>query len=96
MSDITIVQAHAMSADAARAALQKVADEMAADFDVASNWEGDTLVFKRTGLSGTVALTDGSAQLDMTLGIMLKSFAPKIQEKLAGNMKKVFGVAGTA
>jgi putative polyhydroxyalkanoate system protein len=90
MADITIVQPHRLSPAEARAAVQKVADEMAADYDVMSEWQGDVLAFKRIGVSGTLALAEGSAQLDMALGIMLKPFAPKIREKVAGNMEKVF------
>ena len=39
---------------------------------------------------GTLTLLDQQAQLDITLGLLLKSFAPKIEEKVAMNMQKVF------
>lgn len=93
MTDITIVQPHRMSMQDARAAIQKVADEMTADYEMTCEWQGDVLTFKRTGVSGTLALADGSAKLDMKLGIFLRSFAPKIREKVAGNMMKVFHAA---
>lgn len=93
MTDITIVQPHQLSMAEARAAVQKAADEMTADYEMACEWRDDVLVFKRTGVSGTVALVDGSAQLDMKLGIFLRSFAPKIREKVAGNMAKMFHAA---
>ena len=92
MADITIIQTHAMSMDQARAAAQKVADQMAADYEMSSEWQGDVLAFKRTGFSGTLALADGQAQLDLNLGIMLKGFAKKIEEQVTKNMAKVFGV----
>jgi len=50
------------------------------------------LSFKRTGFSVTLALTQGSAQLDITLGIMLKGFSKKIEEQVTKNMAKVFEV----
>lgn len=90
MSDITIVQEHELSEAEARSAVQKVADQMAAEFDMESRWEGDVLAFQRIGVSGRLALQPGQAQLDINLGIMLKAFAPKIREKVAGNMQKVF------
>ena len=37
MADITIVQTHALSMDDARAAAQKVADQMQADYEM--SWE---------------------------------------------------------
>ena len=92
MADITIIQTHAMSMDQARAAAQKVADQMAADYEMSSEWQGDVLAFKRTGFSGTLALTEGQAQLELNLGIMLKGFAKKIEEQVTKNIATVFGV----
>ena len=90
MADITIIQDHAMGMDDARAAAQKVADQMVIDYEMVAEWQDDVLSFKRTGFSGTLALTQGSAQLDITLGIMLKGFSKKIEEQVTKNMAKVF------
>ena len=92
MADITIVQAHELSMDDARAAAQKVADQMQADYEMSWEWQGDVLAFKRTGFSGTLALDEGKATLELSLGIMLKGFAKKIEEQVTKNMAKVFGV----
>ena len=92
MADITIIQDHAMGMDDARAAAQKVADQMVIDYEMVAEWQDDVLSFKRTGFSGTLALTQGSAKLDITLGIMLKGFSKKIEEQVTKNMAKVFEV----
>ncbi len=92
MANITIVQEHALSMDDARAAAQKVADQMQADYEMRWQWQGDVLAFDRTGFSGTLALGDGRATLELTLGIMLRSFSKKIEEQVTKNMAKVFGV----
>ena len=90
MADITLVEDHALSMDDARNAAQKVADQMTADYEMACSWEGDVLAFKRSGVSGTLALTEGRAQLDVTLGFMLKGFRKKIEEQVGRNMHKLF------
>lgn len=90
MADITIRQSHQLSAKKARAAAEKVADEMATEFEMAIDWEGDVMNFKRSGVSGTLTLLQSEAQLDITLGFMLKAFAPKIEEQVGRNMAKVF------
>lgn len=90
MADITIRQVHALSAARARAAAEKVADEMATEFEMAIEWEGDVLRFKRSGVSGLLTLLDREAQLEITLGFLLRAFAPQIQEKVSHNMAKVF------
>jgi hypothetical protein len=50
------------------------------------------LAFKRSGFSGTLALAEGEATLELSLGIMLRGFAKKIEEQVTKNMAKVFGV----
>ncbi len=90
MSDITLVEKHALTMVQAREVAQQVADQMQADYEVGYAWEGDVLSFKRSGVSGTLALTEGQAQLDITLGFMLKGFRKKIEEQVGRNMHKLF------
>ncbi|GAA4018395.1 polyhydroxyalkanoic acid system family protein [Actimicrobium antarcticum] len=92
MADISIIQSHQMSKASAMAAAQSVADKMASDYDITSTWEGNVLSFNRSGVAGTLAIDDTEARLDITLGFMLKSFAPIIQEKVTRNMAKVFAI----
>ncbi len=95
MSDITLVENHTLTMVQAREVAQQVADQMQADYEVGYAWEGDVLSFKRSGVSGTLALSDGRAQLDITLGFMLKGFRKKIEEQVGRNMHKLFS-AGAA
>jgi putative polyhydroxyalkanoate system protein len=90
MADISIKQQHKLPHEKAKDAAQRVADQMVEEFDMTAQWEGDVLSFKRSGVSGTLALNDSEAQLDVTLSAMLKAFAPKIEEQLTKNMQKVF------
>ena len=55
-----------------------------------AEWNGDVLSFKRSGVSGTLALSENQAQLTIALGFMLKGFASKIEEQVSKNMQKVF------
>ena len=90
MADITIIHDHTLSMTGAREAAQKVADQMVADYEMVATWDGDVLTFKRSGVSGTLALEENRAQLDIELGFMLKACAPKIEEQVSRNMQKVF------
>jgi hypothetical protein len=90
MADFTIVQQHSLSMEGARAAAQKVADQMAVDYEMTHQWVGDVLEFKRSGFSGALALSEGSVQLEVVLGFMLRGFAKKIEEQVSKNMNKVF------
>lgn len=90
MADISITQAHKLTHKKAKAAAQKVADQLAEEYDLEMEWEGDVLSFKRSGVHGTLEVRAKDAQLDMTLGFMLRVFSATIEEHVAKNMKKVF------
>ncbi|HEV2610074.1 MAG TPA: polyhydroxyalkanoic acid system family protein [Noviherbaspirillum sp.] len=90
MADIIVCQTHKLPRNMAKAAAQKVADQMSQEYDMASEWDGDVLVFKRTGVSGTLALLDNEAQLQIKLGFLFKGFASTIESKVTEKMKRVF------
>ncbi|RZI41311.1 polyhydroxyalkanoic acid system protein [Herbaspirillum sp. HC18] len=90
MADISITHAHKLTHKKAKAAAQKVADQMAEEYDMSSEWDGDVLVFKRTGVAGKLTLSDSKVHLEISLGFLFKAFAPTIKEKVAAKMKKVF------
>ena len=89
--DISIRQAHKLSHKKAHAAAQKVVDQLVEEYELAIQWEGNVLFFKRSGVSGTLALHEKEVHLEITLGFLLKAFAPKISAQVEKNMKKVFG-----
>jgi putative polyhydroxyalkanoate system protein len=93
MSDIHIVQQHGLSNDAARAAAQKVADKMAAEYGLDCRWDGDVLRFERSGVEGALTLGDQCAAMRIKLGFFASAFASAIEVKVTENMRKVFGGA---
>jgi putative polyhydroxyalkanoate system protein len=90
MADISITQAHKLTHTKAKAAAQKVADKLAEDYDMSSDWDGDVLLFERSGVSGSLTLFDKEAKLEIRLGFLLKAFAAAIEEKVAAKMAKAF------
>jgi putative polyhydroxyalkanoate system protein len=90
VADIIIKQPHQLSVENAKDAAQKIADRMAAEYDMTATWDGNMLNFERSGLSGTLVLHEKEAQLDVTLGFLFKAFSAKLEEKMAQQMKKVF------
>lgn len=90
MADIRITQAHKLPHKKAKAAAQKVADQIAEEYDVTSEWDGDVLKFKRSGVSGRLTISEKEAHIEISLGFLFKAFAHVIEEKVAIKMKKVF------
>jgi putative polyhydroxyalkanoate system protein len=90
MADISITQVHRLSHESARDAAQKIAEQIAEEYDMALEWVGDVLYFRRSGVSCSLTLEDRVAYLEIKLGFLLKAFAPTIEEKVGAKMKKVF------
>lgn len=90
MADISIKQAHKLPHKKAKAAAQKVADQMAEEYEMNSEWDGDVLKFKRSGVSGKLVVSEKEAHLEISLGFLFKAFTSTIEEKVSAKMKKVF------
>jgi putative polyhydroxyalkanoate system protein len=90
MADINITQKHALPHTKAKAAAQKIADKLAQQYDMESEWDGDVLMFKRSGVTGKLAVYEAEAQLEITLGFLFKAFSGKIEEEVGKNLRKVF------
>ncbi len=80
----------------AREAADRFADELAEKFDLASEWTGDTLHFKRAGVSGTLALSKGEVAINAKLGILLSAFRATFETHIQNNLDRVFGPAAPA
>ncbi|MEZ5741598.1 MAG: polyhydroxyalkanoic acid system family protein [Burkholderiaceae bacterium] len=91
MADLQFERAHGLGLAGAREAAQRVADEMAAKYEVSSQWEGDVLHFRRSGVQGTLAVSDDLIRLQARLGALLGAFVPRIQARLSENFDQYFG-----
>ena len=94
MADIHIRRAHSMQLKKARAATEDFAKRLNEKFDLQSEWDGDTLHFERSGVSGALALTKDSVTIDLTLGFLLSAFAGKMEGHIKDNLDQLFGKAG--
>ncbi|MES2150974.1 MAG: polyhydroxyalkanoic acid system family protein [Pseudomonadota bacterium] len=93
MAEISIVQEHRLTPQKARDAAQKVAEKLAQDYDLEWEWEGDVLLFERSGVQGSLTLEAKQAEIFIKLGFLMSAFATTIEAKVAENMRKVFGAA---
>jgi putative polyhydroxyalkanoate system protein len=91
MADIEVQRDHSLGLKKAKAAAQKVADEMAENFDMESEWEGNTLHFSRSGVTGELTVTKNSVQMNAKLGFLLSAFKPKIEAQIEKNFEEYFG-----
>ncbi len=82
MSDIELVKRHSLSIAKARALVQKAADDLTEKYDLTSEWDADTLRFRRQGVDGRMQVTDTEIRLDVTLGFLLKAFKGRLLEHI--------------
>ena len=90
MATITFERAHHMGLDDARAATQRIADEMRSDYGVDSRWEGDALVFTRSGLSGVLNVSADTIRLEAKLGFLFSTYKARIAEHLDRNFSQYY------
>jgi putative polyhydroxyalkanoate system protein len=90
MADIELQRDHALGLKKAKAAAQKVADEMAESFDMESEWEGNVLHFSRSGVTGQMTVTKTSVEMNAKLGFLLAAFKSKIEAQIEKNFDKYF------
>ena len=89
MSDIKLVRSHSLAITKAKALAQKAADDLAAAYDLSSEWHGNTLRFHRWGVDGQMQVTEKEIRLDVTLGFLLKAFKARFVENIERNFDKL-------
>jgi len=82
MSDIDVVRPHSRSVAEARQIVEDLITKMAKDYDLKHAWEGDTLKFERSGLSGQMAISPQDVHITAKLGMLLKPLKGRIEKEI--------------
>ncbi len=90
MSEIHLHRKHKLGLKKAREAAQKVADDMAEAFDMESEWNGNSLHFSRSGVTGLLKVSKDRVVLDAQLGFLLAAFKHRIEERLEKEFDRYF------
>jgi len=65
---------------AVRKEVQNLADKLSKDLSAKYNWEGDRLVFKRSGASGHIDITESAVNIEIKLSMVLTPLKGKIEK----------------
>ena len=87
MSDIHFVCRHNLPLVEARRKVQLAADELGEEYDLQSEWDGDTLRFSRSGVQGAMTVTATDVTLEVKLGFLLRPFKAKFEEHIERNLE---------
>ena len=81
MADIDLRHAHSLNREEARAATQKIAEELEQKMNASHHWDGDVLRFDRSGAQGHITVAQDEVHVVMKLGWMLKPLRGQIRQE---------------
>ncbi|MCP5265045.1 MAG: polyhydroxyalkanoic acid system family protein [Burkholderiaceae bacterium] len=91
MSSLSLTRKHKLGIKRARQAASRVAAELDEAFGMHSEWDGNTLRFTRSGVTGTLVVSKDSVRLDAKLGLLLAAFKSRIEAQVHHNFDEYFG-----
>lgn len=91
MASIDIRRPHDRSMQEARAAVERVAEKIAAKFGIRHRWDGDALDFQGSGVHGRITLARKQVHLAATLGFPVSMFRSSIEAEIHDYLDREFG-----
>ncbi len=86
MSEIKFKRTHHLPLKDAKKIAQKAADDLGQEYDLVSEWEGDTLHFHRSGVDGHMHVTTSHIDLNVKLGFLLRPFRSAFEHHIERNL----------
>ncbi len=91
MPSIDISRAHDKPLAEARKSVERLAKQIAKRFDVEYAWEGDVLIFERSGVSGEISVSKGKVRVKAQLGFLLMAIQPAVEREIHKQLEDEFG-----
>lgn len=79
-----------MPHDKARLAAEKMAKRLQKEFDLDYEWDGDVLVFERSGVNGELTVAPKYVEMEVKLGFLLRMMKPTIEKHINENLDDIF------
>ena len=86
MATIHIKRAHQLDNESVRKEIQNLADKLSEDLSATYNWEGDRLVFKRSGANGHIDIAEGEVDIEIKLNMMLTPLKGTIEKTVTSDL----------
>ena len=91
MANIHIERTHNLGLESARTQVEKLAEGLEDQLQIDYEWDGNRLVFKRFGASGTIEVGADRVELDIELGMALALLKDTIEENINSRLDEVLG-----
>ncbi len=90
MPKIDIRRPHQLPIAEARAVVDQVAARMHEKFGMDGRWQGDTLLFSRPGVSGSIAVGSDAIQVKAELGLLLAPLKGMVEQEIRRKLDEHF------
>jgi putative polyhydroxyalkanoate system protein len=81
MADLELTRSHSLGLDDGRDAVERVAQELAADIGVDYEWNGDTLLFDGQGAEGRIEVAPEVVEISITLSAFLRPMKGQLKQE---------------
>lgn len=91
MGEIRVCRAHGTTLKKARKGAERIAEELGEEFGLDHEWDGDTLLFHRIGVSGHIEVSKKEVEIYVKLGLLLRGLRPRIEHEIHRFCDEHFG-----
>lgn len=95
MAQIDIQRGHRLGRERARALVDELAERLRERLEVSTAWQGDELVFQRSGVDGRISVGDELVRVQIRLGLMLTAFKPMLEAEIRRKLDEKLGAERT-
>lgn len=82
MSKISVTRHHNLDPQHARETAESLARDLSDRFDVRYEWQGGTLHFSRSGVTGQLSVTPSTIDVELSLGLLLRPLRSRIEQEI--------------
>ena len=88
MAHISVERTHSLGLEAAREKARPLVEKLASQYGLTPTWAGDTVKLKRSGVNGTLLISDNNVKVDVELGLLMSAMSGMIQAEIERSLDK--------
>jgi putative polyhydroxyalkanoate system protein len=90
MASIDITHRHGVGRERAREIVERIAQDLVRRYAVRTDWRGDTLLVRRSGVEGSIEVGEDSVRMRARLGLMAGMLKATIEQEVQREFERHF------
>jgi putative polyhydroxyalkanoate system protein len=82
MPHIDIQRRHDIGRTAAKRSVEEIAEQLDEEFELHYRWEGEILIFRRSGIHGQKIVNDADVHIQCKLGLLLRPLRGRLEGEI--------------